>query len=101
MQVTINTGDAKLDWSTKGINRIAQNVKNLITTKKYEVAYDRTLGIDPAFVDQTIQNAIADITAQIYELVSEREPRASVVLVEFISVDLNGNMQFKVVIEIE
>ncbi len=101
MQVTINTGDAKLDWGVKGVNRIAQNVKNLIATNKYEVAYDRTIGINPSFVDQPIQNAIADITAQIYELVSEREPRATVISVEFLSVDLAGNMQFKVVIEIE
>jgi hypothetical protein len=101
MQATINTGDTKLDWGAKGINRIAQNVKNLTRTYKYEVAYDRTLGIDPTFVDKPIQNAISDVTAQIYELVSEREPRAIVLSVEFDSVDLAGNMQFRVVNEIE
>jgi phage baseplate assembly protein W len=101
MQITINTENVQLDWAAKGIDRIAQNVHNLITTKKYEVAYDRTLGINPSFIDQPFQTAISEMTAQIYEIISEREPRVTIVSVEYISVDIDGNMQIKVVIEIE
>jgi len=100
MQITINTQSFKLAWNAKGIDRIAQNVFNLISTFKYEVAYDRTLGIDSSFLDKPLPIAIAQSTAQIYDVVAEREPRASVTDVNFISVDDTGNLQFEVVVDI-
>lgn len=100
MLVSINTQNFKLAWNAKGINRIAQNVFNLISTFKYEVAYDRTLGIDGSFIDKPLTIAIAMATAQIYDIVAEREPRASVTDVNFISVDDTGNLQFEVVVDI-
>lgn len=101
MLIEIATNDATIDWSAKGVNRVAQNVYNLITTIRYEVAYDRTLGLTAAFVDKPLPIAISEATAEIYEIVSEREPRATVQDVEFIGTDNEGNMQFKVVIDVE
>ena len=100
MLITINTGNFILDWTATGINRIAQNVFNLISTFKYEVAYDRTLGIDGSFIDSPLLKAITQATAQIYDIIAEREPRASVTDVNFISVDDTGNLQFEVVVDI-
>jgi len=98
--VTINTKDSNLDWTAKGIDRIAQNVFNLISTYKYEVAYDRTLGIDSSFIDKPLPIAIAEATAQIYDVIAEREPRATIESVDFIEIDKEGNFQFKVVVDI-
>jgi phage baseplate assembly protein W len=100
MLVTINTQNFKLAWDAKGIDRIAQNVFNLITTFKYEVAYDRTLGLDGSFIDKPLEIAIAQATAQIYDIVAEREPRATVKSVDFKSIDDLGNLQFEVVVDI-
>lgn len=100
MLVTINTKNIPLDWTAKGINRIAQNVFNLISTIKYEVAYDRTLGLDGSFIDAPLPVAIAQLTAQIYDIVAEREPRATVKSVDFKSIDDTGNLQFEVVVDI-
>ena len=100
MIVTINTQTFKLAWHAKGIDRIAQNVFNLISTFKYEVAYDRTLGLDGSFIDKPLSIAIAQVTAQIYDIVAEREPRATVKSVDFISIDDTGNLELEVVINI-
>lgn len=100
MQVTINTQSYKLAWNAKGIDRIAQNIFNLITTFKYEVAYDRILGLDGSFIDKPLPIAIAQATAQIYDVVAEREPRAKVKNVSFTTIDDSGNLQFEVVVDI-
>lgn len=102
MQIIIDTSQPnQLNWGASGANRIAQNVLNLLTTSKYEIAYDRTLGIDRTFIDKPLQEAISLATAQIYEVITEREPRATVESVDFVSIDEEGNMNFKVVINIE
>lgn len=101
MLVVIDTSEAvEINWGASGIDEISQNVLTLINTLKYEVAYDRTLGLRRDFVDMPLTEAISFITAQIYAVVDEREPRATVEDVGFISVDENGNMIFKVVIDV-
>ena len=100
MLVTINAQNYVLDWAAKGINRIAQNVFNLISTIKYEVAYDRTLGMDSSYVDKPSPVATAQAIAQVYDIIAEREPRASVESVNFKSIDDAGNVQLEVVIDI-
>lgn len=100
MLVTINTNNKNVDWASKGVNRIAQNVFNLISTYKYEVAFDRTLGIDRSFIDKPLPIAISEATVQIYNIVAEREPRATVESVDFLFLDDKGNLNFKVVIEV-
>ena len=66
----------------------------------YEVAYDRTLGISEDFVDLPLPEAIPLAIAQIYAVVDEREPRASVKDVEFVGATPDGAMNFKVVVKI-
>lgn len=101
MEITIQSSDAPaVDWGATGTDEIAQNVFTLINTYKYEVAYDRTLGIRRDFVDQPLPVAIPLAIAQIYSVIEEREPRAKVKDVSFLSVDKDGNMAFKVVIDI-
>lgn len=97
---TIDTSDPNLDWKASGDERIVQNVLNLIRTFRYEVGYDRTRGINPAVIDKPMQEAAALYTSEIFRVIDLYEPRASVNSVNFIDVDLEGNMQFKVAIEI-
>ena len=100
MLVTINNKNFILDWNVSGINRIAQNVFNLITTWKYEVAYDRTLGLNGSFIDKPLPIAVAQATAQIYDIVAEREPRATIKSIDFKTIDDTGNLELEVVVDI-
>ncbi|RCX20873.1 hypothetical protein DFR58_10175 [Anaerobacterium chartisolvens] len=100
MQVTIEMSGIQINWTAKGNERITQNIINLLNTRKYEVAYDRTLGLSGAFIDMPLDRAIAETTAEIYDLISSREPRAELIEVLHTGIDEDGNMQFKVVVEI-
>jgi phage baseplate assembly protein W len=89
-----------IDWSKKGVARIIQNVINLINTYRYEVAYDRTLGLSGNYLDKPFEQMIAEATTEIYELIEKKEPRVDVKGITFSQTDINGNTQFKVVIDI-
>lgn len=90
----------QLDWRAKGVDRILQNIRNLISTWRYEIAYNRTQGIDPSLLDKPPNIAAALYISEIYRVVSEYEPRATVQEVTYLGVDKEGHMQFKVVVEI-
>ncbi|WP_438449472.1 hypothetical protein [Gorillibacterium sp. sgz5001074] len=101
MEVTLQTTSAPdIDWGATGAAEIVQNVRTLISTFKYEVAYDRTLGIRPDFLDMPQQLAVTRAVAEIYAVVEEREPRARLKDVSFDGVDEDGTMNFKVVMEV-
>lgn len=101
MQIEINTSErTPIDWGATGSNEIVQNVILLINTLNYEVAYDRTLGIDGKYQDMPLEAAIAFVIAQIYEIIEQREPRATVEEVNFIGVSDDGDLTFKVVIDV-
>jgi Gene 25-like lysozyme. len=89
-----------LNWNATGNERIIQNVNNIINTWKYEVAFNREMGILSEVIDNPKDSAAALYISEIYRVVAEFEPRAKVKEVEFIDSDQNGNMQFKVVINI-
>ncbi|MFO7153931.1 MAG: hypothetical protein DIU64_003080 [Caldicoprobacter oshimai] len=97
----IDTSKARpLNWGAKGVDRILQNILNLISTWRYEIAYNRTQGIDPSILDRPPQVAAALYIAEISRVISEYEPRAAVQEVNYLGTDENGHMQFKVVVEI-
>lgn len=97
---TIDTSKKDLNWTAKGAERILQNVINLINTWRYEIAFNRTKGIDPAIQDKPLDGAIAEYTAEIYRVVSDHELRATVKEVQFTGLDNEGNFNFKVVVDI-
>lgn len=101
MEYSIDTSKPFVqNWSAKGPERILQNVFNLLNTWRYEVAYDRTLGMKTNILDKPQDVAVAAYTAEVYRLVSEYEPRARVKEVQFVGINDEGNMEFKVVLEI-
>jgi phage baseplate assembly protein W len=89
-----------LNWAAKGDQRVLQNIRNLMSTWRYEVAYDRTKGLDPAILDKPLEDAVVLYTAEIYRLIETYEPSALVRSVTFAGVDSEGNITLKVVIEI-
>lgn len=91
----------QLNWGSKGVERILQNIQTLLHTWRYEVAYNRTMGIEPGLLDKPLDIAIAQYTAQVFQLVTDFEPRAVVKEVQYMGADQEGNMQFRVVITIE
>lgn len=100
MRYTIDTlQNNTLDWNAKDDKRILQNISNLLTTWRYEVAYDRTKGLDPAILDLPQSDAIALSISEIYRLIETYQPDVYVVSVEYIGSDEQFNLQFKVVIE--
>lgn len=100
MKYVIDTSKQQpLNWSAKGQERIVQNVLNLINTFKYEVAYDRLLGLSPDLIDKPLIQVKGLLTAEIIEQVERFEPRATIGDVE-ISANGMGDIIIKVSIEI-
>ena len=101
MEYIIDTSQpVQLNFGAIGAERILQNARTLINTFLYEVAYNRTMGINPELFDRPADVVVALYTAEVYRVVSDYEPRAKVKEVKLLGVDGEGNMQFKVVVEI-
>lgn len=98
--ITIDTSlEVNLDWTAKGSQRKAQNVLNLINTWRYEVAYNRTMGLNPAILDKPFQAAKSLYVADIYRLIQDYQPDVTIKEVAVKSIDNEGNIDAMVVIE--
>lgn len=101
MELVIDTGKpTALNWAAKGAERIAQNVLSLLSTWRYEVAYDRTMGLHPGILDMPADKASALFIAEAHRIIPFYEPRAIIKEIQFLGVDDDGQMQHRVVIEI-
>lgn len=101
MQYVIDTSNPiSINWGAKGNERIVQNVLNLISTWMNEIAYSRNKGIDPTLLDKPVDIASAQYISEVYRVIQDYEPRAEIEEIKLIGVDNEGNMQFKVVINI-
>jgi hypothetical protein len=98
---TIDTSrGTNLDWTAKGVQRIVQNFMNLISTWRYEVAYNRIMGIDPALVDKPAPMAAALYAADVYRLAQDYAPYITVKSVNFNGITSEGDIDAEVVIEV-
>ncbi|WP_368181823.1 GPW/gp25 family protein [Anaerotruncus rubiinfantis] len=68
----------QIDWYAKGKDRIAQNVRNLINTFRYEVAYHRTMGLPADVIDRPTPEAMAELSVEVWQLIARYEPRANI-----------------------
>lgn len=101
MLQTIDTSQGvTLDWSAKGSQRKAQNVMNLLNTWRYDVAYNRVMGLNPKMVDKPAPIMAALYTADVYRLVQEYQPNVTVKSVKVRGVNENGQIDAEVVIEV-
>ena len=100
MVVTIYSNDSTIDWSATDNDRIIQNAKNIIRTRKFEVPYMIPLGINPDFIDATVNEIRAGLEEDIIETLKIYEDRVTVLSVNVISVDESGNYVIAVELEV-
>lgn len=100
MRIEFNTKGEGIDWGSKGMARRIQNINNALNTYRYEVAYDRTFGRDPANNDLPTDKFIQAVVAETYELISDVDPNARAIEVTPV-MDEFGELNLKVVIEFE
>lgn len=96
--MVIESGIENINWNATGAERIRQNVKNLINTNRYDVAFMRLMGMDAALVDMPLGIIKGKIISNIYDLVKNYEPRAKIT-----SADVyfeGGELKYKVVFDI-
>lgn len=96
--MTIRSGAGGMDWAAKGNNRIAQNVRNLINTYRYEIPYHRTMGLPGDLIDKPGNLLVQESRAEVVQMLSVYEPRADVKDV-LCTVDSNGNAVIEVVLQ--
>lgn len=101
MNYEINTEHMEqLDWNAKHEQRVVQNVRNLINTWRYEVAYDRTKGLDPTILDRPAEESAALYVSEVYRLIETYEPRARIISVMPTGINASGQINIKVVIQV-
>lgn len=74
----------KIDFAPQNtVLEVAQNVYTLLATSKYTVPLDRKLGLSNAVVDQPINTVLAQLRAEILEVIEQYEPRFKVDEIDF------------------
>lgn len=101
MQISIRTDETYTpDWAARGARRVVQNVINLAQLVRYEVAYNRTLGIAPGLIDRSAPDAEALYAAALTELIRTNEPRATVLRIDQVAAGTAGEIHYEVVLDI-
>lgn len=100
MNYEVQNNAAGINWNAKGVERILQNVANLLNTFQYEVAYNRAMGLPYDLLDMPLNQIRAKLTTAVINMVNTYEPRAKVKKVEIANIDNNGNVNIKVVVDI-
>ena len=100
MVYTISTEDRSIEWGLTGKDRIAQNMLNLLRTKKFEVPFLREMGIDTDNIDNTVTYVQNNITNEVIELAEKYEPRVTILNVILKGQDDNGNLIIEVEMEV-
>ena len=78
---------------------VIQNIKTLLSTMKFTVPLDRNLGIIANALDEPMPVAMAKISSDVIDAISEYEPRAKVTQISFDG-DIDGKLIPRLRIEI-
>lgn len=100
MIYTIRSDDSVIDWEATGAERIVQNVKNIIRTRRFEVPFMRGMGLSADHIDTTHMQIQAEIQRDVTDTVKAYEPRATILEVELVSVDEDGLYTIAVKMEV-
>ena len=103
MKLSIDTSEKSnaLPWfEARGTDRIIQNIKNIVNTYKYEVAYMRDFGMSPEAIDTDIETMRSIITENLLDNIKEYEPRATLISVTVKEISADGSVVAVVQIEI-
>lgn len=74
----VRSGGPLIDWTLSGKDRIAQNVRNLIHTYCYEIAYHRTMGMPGSLIDRPSNVQLEEARVRARQMIAVYEPRAKV-----------------------
>ena len=99
MNVTVYSNEDNINWGVTGDERIVQNVRNILRTRLFEVPFMRGLGLDADFIDSSPQTMRTDLATAVMETINLYEPRATVLDVNIISCDENG--EYVIAVELE
>lgn len=86
------TENAPIDWNASGTDAVLQRVRNLLSLRQYEVAFDRGRGIDADLLDQPVDRVLGVLTNEISELLAIYEPSAEL---ESVMVGEDGQIRVK------
>lgn len=100
VNITNDNDNSNLLWKAKGTDRIIQNVKNILNTYKYEVAYNRNLGISPDIIDKDVETMKSIIMQDLFDNVKQYEPRAKLRAVDIKEITPDGAISAVITIEI-
>lgn len=101
VQIENDNNSSNLPWGkAKGKDRIVQNVKNILNTYKYEVAYNRNLGISPDIIDKDVETMKSIIMEDLFDNIKQYEPRAKLKAVEIKEITSDGAISAAITIEI-
>lgn len=76
MTIKLSSEDA-LDWTATGIEQIKNNVLNIIRTRRGEVPYMPTLGLNPDYIDSPLLQNKASLEMEIRNQLALFEPNVA------------------------
>lgn len=82
----------------KEAERIQKNVSNLLSIYENEVPFDRSIGLNPDWIDQPITEITSDLLTEMEDLIEEKEPRA-ISIEDVLQKAFEGRVQIGVVID--
>lgn len=94
----IRSSEGLIDWAATGEDRIAQNVRNLVNTFRYEIPYHRTMGVPGSLIDRPANDLMEEARVDIAQMLAVYEPRAAVKDV-MCSLSPGGNIEIEVILE--
>lgn len=90
----------KWDSNLTDQERISKNITNLMSIKKNEVSFDRSLGITVDYLDKSENKITSEMITDLLDMLSEKEPRAEISINDLVNINENGEYSFKAVINI-
>lgn len=100
MELIIDNSNVRLNWAAKGYDRIVQNILNILNTYKYEVAYERGLGISADILDKDAETVKSIIMENLFDDIKRYEPRATLKTVDVQSVGEDGHITAVITVEV-
>lgn len=100
-EIIITTNSEQLPYRRLDrVDRVVQNIRNILNTYKYEVAYNRDLGINPDIIDKDTETMKSIIMQDLFNNIQKYEPRATLKSVDIKEVSSDGKITAEIKIEI-
>jgi len=97
---TVTNAIEKITWGATGVDSILQCVKMIITTPIGSVPLDRGFGLDFNLLNGQVLDAITIFSNHVKDVVEKLEPRVSVIDVNVLHNNKQGEPNIQVTLEI-